>query len=50
MPGFLLSGSPDEGPLVGNQRPRPAPPGRGLLVSRDRGAQLVQTAWTDPSL
>ena len=49
-PGLLLSGSPDEGPLVGNQRPRPAPPGRGLLVSRDRGAQLVQTAWTDPSL
>ncbi|MFN8190862.1 MAG: type VII secretion protein EccCa [Nocardioidaceae bacterium] len=50
MPGLLLSGSPDEGPLVGNVRPAPAPPGRGRLVTRDRGVEVVQTAWTEPSL
>ena len=50
MPGLLLSGSPDEGPLIGNQKPHPAPPGRGRLISRDRGVEVVQMAWTDPSL
>jgi S-DNA-T family DNA segregation ATPase FtsK/SpoIIIE len=50
MPGLMLSGSPDEGPLLGNLKPTPAPPGRGRLVSRDRGVEVVQTAWTDPSL
>jgi S-DNA-T family DNA segregation ATPase FtsK/SpoIIIE len=50
MPGLLLSGSPDEGPLIGNLRPAPAPPGRGRLVTRDRGVEVVQTAWTEPSL
>ena len=50
MPGLLLSGSPDEGPLLGNLKPLPAPPGRGRLVSRDRGVEVVQTAWTAPSL
>ncbi|HEU4810681.1 MAG TPA: type VII secretion protein EccCa [Nocardioides sp.] len=44
-PGLLLSGSPDEGPLIGSQAPRPAPPGRGRLVSRDR-VEVVQVAWT----
>jgi S-DNA-T family DNA segregation ATPase FtsK/SpoIIIE len=47
-PGLLLSGSRDEGPLLGNQWPRPAPPGRGRLVSRDGGVELVQTAWSEP--
>ncbi|MGH3361593.1 MAG: type VII secretion protein EccCb, partial [Nocardioides sp.] len=50
MPGLLLSGSPEEGPLIGNLKPSPAPPGRGRLVSRDRGVEVVQTAWHDPSL
>ncbi|MGZ6745163.1 MAG: type VII secretion protein EccCa [Nocardioides sp.] len=50
MPGLLLSGSPDEGPLLGNQKPMPAPPGRGRLVSRDRGVEVVQMAWSDTSL
>jgi len=50
MPGLLLSGSPDEGPLIGNLKPVPAPPGRGRLVSRDRGTEVVQMAWTEPSL
>jgi S-DNA-T family DNA segregation ATPase FtsK/SpoIIIE len=50
MPGLLLSGSPDEGFLLGNQKPQPAPPGRGRLVSRDRGVEVVQMAWSEPSL
>ena len=49
MPGLLLSGSPDEGHLLGNQKPQPAPPGRGRLVSRDRGVEVVQMAWTEPT-
>ncbi|MBI2244110.1 MAG: type VII secretion protein EccCa, partial [Nocardioides sp.] len=47
MPGLLLSGSPDEGPLLGTHKPRPAPPGRGRLVTRDRGAEVVQLAWCE---
>jgi len=50
MPGLMLSGSPDEGPLLGNLRPVPAPPGRGRLVTRERGVEVVQVAWTDPTL
>lgn len=50
MPGLLLSGSPDEGPLLGNQKPQPAPPGRGRLVTRDRGVEVVQMAWAEPTL
>ncbi|ABL79848.1 MULTISPECIES: type VII secretion protein EccC [unclassified Nocardioides] len=50
MPGLLLSGSPDEGPLLGTHKPQPAPPGRGRLVTRDRGAEVVQLAWCEPSL
>ena len=50
MPGLLLSGSPDEGPLLGNQKPAPAVPGRGRLVTRDRGVEVVQMAWREPTL
>jgi DNA segregation ATPase FtsK/SpoIIIE, S-DNA-T family len=49
-PGLLLSGSPDEGPLIGNVRSAPAPPGRARLVSRDPGHQVVQLGWLDPRL
>jgi S-DNA-T family DNA segregation ATPase FtsK/SpoIIIE len=49
-PGLVLAGSPDEGPLIGNVRPSLAPPGRGRLVTRDRGVEVVQLAWRDPSL
>lgn len=45
MPGVLLSGSREEGPLVGNVRPVPAAPGRALLVTRDRGTEVLQVAW-----
>lgn len=47
-PGFLMSGSREEGPLFGDLRPSPQPPGRGTLVRRSDGRQLVQTAWIDP--
>ena len=50
MPGLLLSGSRDEGPLLGNVRPSVSQPGRGQLVTRDRGREVVQMAWTDPAL
>ncbi len=50
MPGLLLSGSPDEGPLFGNQKPQPAPPGRGRLITRDRGVEVVQMAWAEPEV
>ncbi|GAB3245718.1 type VII secretion protein EccCa [Nocardioides dilutus] len=50
MPGLMLSGNPDEGPLLGNQRPSLAPPGRGRLVTRDRGVEVVQMAWSEPTV
>ncbi len=50
MPGLLLSGSPDEGPLLGTLRPTPLPPGRGRLVTRDRGVETVQVAWSEPAV
>ena len=48
MPGLLLSGSPEEGPLLGKFRPEASAPGRGRLVSRDREAVTVQVAWVEP--
>ena len=50
MPGLMLSGSPEEGPLIGTLRPAQAPPGRGRLVTRDSGTETVQIAWTDAAL
>jgi S-DNA-T family DNA segregation ATPase FtsK/SpoIIIE len=47
-PGMLMSGNRDEGPLLGNLRPSPLPPGRGWLVDRQHGARLVQIGWTPP--
>jgi S-DNA-T family DNA segregation ATPase FtsK/SpoIIIE len=46
-PGLLMSGNREEGQLFGNLRPSPQPPGRGTLVRRRDGTQLIQTAWTD---
>lgn len=47
-PGIVMSGSPEEGPLLGNVTPSPMPPGRGTLVDRKTGRQLVQLAWLPP--
>ncbi|HZE39126.1 MAG TPA: type VII secretion protein EccCa [Stackebrandtia sp.] len=46
-PGLLMSGSKDEGVLLGDVKPLPRPPGRGMLVRRS-GNQLIQTAWSPP--
>jgi DNA segregation ATPase FtsK/SpoIIIE, S-DNA-T family len=45
--GVLLSGDPQEGSLLGDYRPEPLPPGRGILVRRNT-AELVQIAWVPP--
>ena len=46
-PGIVLSGSRDEGALVGDVRPSPQPPGRGYLVNRRTATALVQLAWAE---
>ncbi|WP_406831426.1 type VII secretion protein EccCa [Pedococcus sp. KACC 23699] len=45
-PGILLSGSPDEGALIGTVKPAVSVPGRGRLVSRELGTQVVQLAFS----
>jgi DNA segregation ATPase FtsK/SpoIIIE, S-DNA-T family len=47
-PGIVMSGSPDEGALVGTAKPAPRPPGRGVLVDRRRGTRRIQLAWLPP--
>jgi S-DNA-T family DNA segregation ATPase FtsK/SpoIIIE len=47
-PGLLMSGNREEGQVLGNLRPSHQPPGRGTLVRRSDGANLVQTAALDP--
>ena len=47
--GIMLPGSPDEGPLLGRQKPIPEPPGRARLISRDHGVQSLQLAWAPPT-
>ncbi len=41
--GLLLSGPPEEGPLLGGVRPAPLPPGRARLVTR-QGVETIQIA------
>ena len=47
--GLQMSGSGDEGPLLGAMRPRPLPPGRAVLITRSGGEQVIQVAWRDPA-
>jgi S-DNA-T family DNA segregation ATPase FtsK/SpoIIIE len=44
----VMSGSRDEGALIGTVKPSQMPPGRGTLVSRKSGQRLVQLAWLPP--
>jgi S-DNA-T family DNA segregation ATPase FtsK/SpoIIIE len=44
--GLIMSGSPEEGALIGSVRPTPLPHGRGTLITRGCADQLVQVAWT----
>jgi len=48
-PGVLMSGDREEGAILGNVRPSALPPGRGWLVSRKNGTQLVQLAHLPPA-
>jgi S-DNA-T family DNA segregation ATPase FtsK/SpoIIIE len=47
-PGLVGSGSKDEGALLGTAKPAALPPGRGTLVSRKVGQQLMHVAWIQP--
>ena len=46
-PGLIMSGDAAEGPLVGSEKARALPPGRGLFVRRGRSAVVVQTAFAE---
>jgi S-DNA-T family DNA segregation ATPase FtsK/SpoIIIE len=47
-PGIVMSGNKDDGVLLGTVKLRQLPPGRGTLVSRRGGQQLMQVAWLPP--
>ncbi|MBO0868619.1 MAG: type VII secretion protein EccCb, partial [Micromonosporaceae bacterium] len=44
-PGLVMSGPREEGVLLGEVKTGPQPAGRGHLVSRRDGAELVQVGW-----
>ena len=46
-PGMIMSGSRDEGALLGGVKPQAQPPGRGHYVERRTGSRLVQVALAD---
>ncbi len=48
-PGLILSGDPQEGPLLGSQKAALLPPGRGYLLRPHRRTCLVQTAYVPPA-
>jgi DNA segregation ATPase FtsK/SpoIIIE, S-DNA-T family len=48
VPGLVMSGDPQEGPVLGGHKAGPLPAGRGLLVRRRRPATLVQVAHVPP--
>uniref|UniRef100_UPI0007A449D9 type VII secretion protein EccCb n=1 Tax=Nocardia pseudovaccinii TaxID=189540 RepID=UPI0007A449D9 len=45
---LIMSGPRDEGKLFGDVRPSKLPPGRGVLVSRSRGQEMVHVAHLPP--
>ncbi|MGL5857224.1 MAG: type VII secretion protein EccCa [Angustibacter sp.] len=44
--GMMMSGPRDEGVLIGDVKPSTQPPGRGWLVRRKEGKELIQLAAT----
>ncbi|WP_033343344.1 type VII secretion protein EccC [Catenuloplanes japonicus] len=44
-PGVLLSGSREEGALLGGVKAVPRPPGQASYVARRGGASVIQVAW-----
>jgi S-DNA-T family DNA segregation ATPase FtsK/SpoIIIE len=49
-PGLMMSGSPEEGPLLDGVKPMPLPPGRATLVGRKAGRRRVQIALLEDDL
>ncbi|WP_033343528.1 type VII secretion protein EccC [Catenuloplanes japonicus] len=49
VPGLVMSGSREDGPLLGDVRPFTLPPGRGQLKTRRDGVRLVQLAYLSPA-
>ncbi|BBZ49380.1 ESX-4 secretion system protein EccC4 [Mycobacterium heidelbergense] len=45
---LMMSGRPDDGPLLGSARPARLPPGRGVLITRNGDERLLQVAWSPP--
>ncbi len=45
---LMMSGRPGEGAPIGSVRPARLPPGRGVLITRAGGEQLLQVAWSAP--
>ena len=45
---LVMSGSRDEGNIIGKLKPSPLPPGRGTLVSRSMGTQMIQVCSVPP--
>jgi S-DNA-T family DNA segregation ATPase FtsK/SpoIIIE len=45
---MVMNGSRDEGNLVGTVKASQMPPGRGTMVSRKTGKQLMQVSWISP--
>ncbi|WP_433683477.1 type VII secretion protein EccCb [Nocardia sp. CA-119907] len=46
--GLIMSGSREEGALIGDIRPSPLPPGRGIFLTRSRPPELVQICEIPP--
>ncbi|MET0233873.1 MAG: type VII secretion protein EccCa [Kibdelosporangium sp.] len=47
-PGVVGSASKDEGVLLGTYKSKPLPPGRGTMIGRKTGQQLIHIAWLQP--
>jgi S-DNA-T family DNA segregation ATPase FtsK/SpoIIIE len=47
-PGVVMSASKDEGVLLGTYKSRPLQPGRGTMISRKIGQQVIHVAWLQP--
>lgn len=45
---LIMSGSREESGLVDKYKPRPLPPGRGALFTRERGMEMVQICSVPP--
>ncbi|MGC5616551.1 type VII secretion protein EccCa [Georgenia sp. Z1491] len=44
-PAYLLSGNPDDGPVIGRIRAKKTNAGRAQMITRDRGNEVGQLAW-----